>query len=264
MSASTGKPVSSATAASTEDLTSPPRAPHAGGASTAGGAAKPATGTHSIASFFVKQASSSASSSVPSLPTVAASVSAATAAATATLPCPHCAALEKSLGAARTAHAAAQHDLDAARSELDQLRAALERANEDAANARADAQSVRDAAAAAARDREADARDIVQPLLERLVRENAVFAAQQRREQLLRDSHAIGRVVPVKEGMFVNEHWEEGVLFQNLKQRQSDLRQQKDALEKEKAEFGKLKRQKSRARNASESTSSSSQSPNWL
>jgi hypothetical protein len=75
-----------------------------------------------------------------------------------------------------------------------------------------------------------------------------------------------------RDGMFVNEHWEDGISFHNLKQRQvlelistyiafglhlycvgcgqSDLKAQKEALEREKAEFARIKRQKSRKTNS--------------
>ena len=38
----------------------------------------------------------------------------------------------------------------------------------------------------------------LQALLERVMRENAVFADLQRREQLLRDSHSLGRIIAIK------------------------------------------------------------------
>lgn len=92
-------------------------------------------------------------------------------------------------------------------------------------------------------------------LLERVMRENAVHADQQRREQLLRDSHTLGRVIAIKDGMFVHEHWEDGLAFQTLRTRQADLKLHKDELEREKTEFVKAKRAKMRSRLATTTAS---------
>ena len=89
-------------------------------------------------------------------------------------------------------------------------------------------------------------------IIERLVRDNAVWADQERRRQLAHDSATIGRIVTIREGMSVYETFEDGTHFAELRRRQSDLKGQKDALEKAKKDFTNLRRKQTKARAADE------------
>jgi hypothetical protein len=82
----------------------------------------------------------------------------------------------------------------------------------------------------------------VQKIMVEVLREYALMERKIGDEQVLRERHHIGRVVPVQEGHMVTEMWEEGEQFQELKRKERKLIKEKEEIESEKKILSNKKR----------------------